>query len=70
MIGTKKLVTIRKQIEKAFASPEADPIQRLDRQITSAIGKGDRSEVMAGLKRFLESPQKRKKRKNGVKART
>jgi hypothetical protein len=66
MIGTKKLDTIRKQIEKAFTSKGADPIQRLERQIASAKRRGDRIEVMEGLKRFLESPQKRKRRKPGV----
>lgn len=60
MIGTKKLSAIRKQIEKALSSAGADPIQRLERQIASAKHKGDRTEVMEGLKRFLESPRKRK----------
>jgi hypothetical protein len=68
--GQKKLSTIRKQIEKALASAEADPIRRLERQIALAKRKGDRAEVMEGLKRFLESPQKRKQRKHGVGART
>jgi hypothetical protein len=70
MIGTKKLSTIRKQIERALASTGADPIQRLERQIASAKRKGDRTEVMEGLKRFLESPRKRKRRKHGVRAKT
>jgi hypothetical protein len=70
MIGTKKLSTIRKQIEKALASPGADPIQRLERQIASAKRRGDRTEVMEGLKRFLESPPKRKHRKPGVGAKS
>jgi hypothetical protein len=55
MIGRRKLSTIRKQIEKALASTGADPIQRLERQIASAKRKGDRTEVLEGLKRFLES---------------
>lgn len=62
MIGTKKLSAIRKQIEKALASTDADPIQRLERQIASAKRKGDRTEVLEGLKRFLESPRKGKHR--------
>ena len=66
MIGTKKLSTVRKQIEKALASTGADPIQRLERQIASAKRKGDRTEVLEGLKRFLESPRKRKHRKPGA----
>ncbi len=70
MIGKKKLSTIRKQLEKALASNGADPIQRLDRQIASAKRKGDRTEVMEGLKRFLESPRKLEHRKDGVGART
>jgi hypothetical protein len=70
MIGTRKLSTIRKQIEKALASSSADPIQRLERQIASAKRKGDRTEVMEGLNRFLQSPTKSKRRKRGVEART
>ena len=70
MIGTKKLSTLRKQIEKALASPGTDPIQRLERQIASAKRKGDRTEVMEGLKRFLQSPRKLAYRKQGVGART
>lgn len=70
MIGSKKLSTIREQIEKALASSDADPIQRLERQIASAKRKGDRTEVLEGLKRFLESPQKRKHRKPDVGAKT
>jgi|GEM_PF-1277410 len=56
MIGAKKLSTIRRQLEEALAPAGGDPIQRLERQIASAKRKGDRTEVMEGLKRFLESP--------------
>lgn len=70
MIGTKKLSTIRQQIETALASPDADPIQRLQRQIASAKRKGKRTEVMEGLKRFLESPRKGKHHKKDVEAKT
>jgi hypothetical protein len=66
MIGTKKLSTIRQTIETALASAGEDPIQRLERQIASAQRKGERTEVMEGLKRFLESPGKRKPRKQRV----
>ena len=66
MIGTKELSTIRKEIEKALASTDEDPIQRLERQIASAKRKSEGTEVMEGLKRFLESPEKRKLRKHGV----
>jgi hypothetical protein len=62
MIGTKKLSSIRKEIEQALTSPGADPIQRLERLIASAKRKGERTEVLEGLKRFLESPR-RKNRK-------
>ena len=68
MIGSKKLSAIRQQLEKAFASPGEDPIQRLERQIASAKRKGDRTEVLEGLKRFLESPRKGKRRKRGAEA--
>jgi hypothetical protein len=70
MIGTKKLGAIRKQIEMALASKGADPIERLERQIASAKRKGDRTEVVEGLKRFLESSRKQKRRKHGVGARS
>ena len=60
MIGTKKLSTIREEIEKALAPDGNDPIQRLECLIASAKDKGDHTEVMEDLKRFLESPRKRK----------
>jgi hypothetical protein len=66
MIGTKKLGAIRKEIERELASTGEDPIQRLDRQIASAKRRGERTEIMEGLKRFLESPPKRKRRKQGA----
>lgn len=70
MIGSKKLSTIRKQIEKALASTCPDPIQGLERQIAAAKRKGDRTEVLEGLKQFLESPPKAKHRKRGAGAKT
>lgn len=63
MIGAKKLSAIRKEIEMALSSSGADPMDRLERQIASAKSKGDRTEVMEGLKRFLESTSERKPRK-------
>jgi len=70
MIGTKKLSTIRKQIEAAIESTGADPIQRLEQQIASAKRKGERSEVLEGLQRFLASPRKRQLRKPAAGAKT
>jgi hypothetical protein len=70
MIGTKKLSAIRKEIEKALASGGPDPIQRLERQIAAAKRKGNNTEVLEGLKRFLESPKKRKPRKRRAGAKT
>jgi hypothetical protein len=66
MIGTKKLSAIRKQIEEALASSGADPIQRLEKLITTAKRKGERTTVMEGLQCFLESPQNRKRRQDRV----
>ena len=66
MIGAKKLSTIRKEIRKALASTGDDPIRRLESQIAAAKRKGDGTDVMEGLKRFLESSPKRKRRKRGV----
>ena len=62
MIGTKRLSTIRKVIETALASAGEDPIQRLERQIASVKRKGDSAEVIEGLKRFLVSARKNRKR--------
>ena len=63
MIGKKKLRTIREEIEKPLASTGEDPIQRLERLIAYAKSKGDSTDVMEDLKRFLESPGKRRLRK-------
>jgi hypothetical protein len=70
MIGTKKLSTIRDEIENAFASIGDDPIQRLERLIASAKRKGDSTEVLEDMKRFLESPRKRKRREQRVETKT
>jgi hypothetical protein len=59
MIGTKKLSAIREEIETALAASGEDPIQRLERQTASAKRKGECTDVMEGLKRFLESAQSR-----------
>jgi iron only hydrogenase large subunit-like protein len=70
MIGTKKLSTIRTEIEKALASNGTDPIQRLERQIALAKRKGDSTEVMEGLKRFLEMARKAKPRKDRTRSKS
>jgi hypothetical protein len=46
----------------ALATNGEDPIQRLDRQIAAAKRKGDNTEVMEGLKRFLQLPVKHRRR--------
>jgi hypothetical protein len=61
MIGTKKLSMIRQEIEQALDSTGADPIERLEQQIVTAKRKGDRTEVLEGLKRFLESPRRERR---------
>jgi hypothetical protein len=61
MIGTKGLSMIRQEIEQALDSTGADPIERLERQIAAAKGKGDRTEVLEGLKRFLESTRRERR---------
>lgn len=66
MIGTKKLSTIRRELEEALSTPGGDPIQSLEQHIVSAKRKGERTEVMESLKRFLESPRKRKRGKSGA----
>jgi hypothetical protein len=70
MIGTKKPSTIRRAIEQAFASTGDDPIRRLERLIASNKRKGDCTDVLEDLKQFLESPRKRKHRKQRVEPRT
>jgi hypothetical protein len=69
MIGTKKLSTTRREIEEALAPAGGDPIQRLERQIASARRNGDRTEVLEGLRRFLEAPRKREPSKHRATAR-
>jgi len=56
MIGTKKLSTIRAELETALSHKGGDPILEIDRQIASAKRRGESTEVLQGLKRFLESP--------------
>jgi len=70
MIGTKKLSTIRDEMEEAFASSGEDPILHLERLIALTKRKSDSSEVMEELKRSLESPRQRKRRKRRVAPRT
>jgi hypothetical protein len=64
MIGSKQLSTIRRVIEEALAPAGGDSIQRLERQIASAKRRGERTEIMEGLKRFLQSDGKPKRRKS------
>jgi hypothetical protein len=61
MIGTRKLSTTRREIQEALARADGDPIQRLERYIASAKRRGDSTDVLESLKRFLESPRKRKR---------
>lgn len=70
MIGTKRLSPIRQEIKHALASSGEDPIQRLERQIASAKRKGKRTEVLEGLKQFLEPSRKPKRRKHRVGAKS
>ena len=44
MIGSKKLSTIRQELEEALAGG-GDPIERLDRQIAATKRKGERVKV-------------------------
>jgi hypothetical protein len=69
MIGTKKLSTIRREIEHALAPGGGDAIQRLERHIATAKRKGDRTEILEGLKRFLESPRQGERRKSRAETR-
>jgi hypothetical protein len=70
MIGTKKLSTIRQEIEKALASTGADSIQRLERLIASAKRRGDSTGVMEDLKRFLDSARNQKHHSRRIGAKT
>jgi hypothetical protein len=60
----------REEIEEAFAATGEDPIRPLERLIASTKRKGDSTDVMKDLKRFLESPRKRKHRRQRVEPRT
>lgn len=65
MMGDKKLSTIRKEIEQAFTTANENPIKRLEREIASSKRKGEKTEILEGLKRFLElsrGPTRRKAR--------
>jgi hypothetical protein len=68
MIGTKKLSAIHQQIVEALAAGGEDPLQRLEKEIAAAKRKSGRTEVLEGLKRFLESPRKEKGRKRCAEA--
>jgi len=68
MIGTKTLSTIREELRQSFSSGGEDPIQRLEKQIAAGKRKGDSTEVLEGLMRFLQSSPKRKRRKRRVAA--
>ena len=54
-IGSKKLRTIRRELEEVLAKAGGNPIENLEQMIASANRKGDRTEVLEDLKRFLES---------------
>jgi hypothetical protein len=62
MIGTKKLSTIREELRQSFSSGGADPIAWLGKQIAATKRKGGRTEILEGLKQFLESPPRRQRR--------
>jgi hypothetical protein len=65
MIGTAKLSTMRKEFEKALGS---DPIQELDRHIANAKRDGEGTEVMRGLRLFLQRVRKDVRRKRRASA--
>ena len=59
MFGTTKLSTIRKQLEDAKTS---------DRQIANAARQGEGTEVIEGLKLFLQRARKEMRRKRRASA--
>jgi hypothetical protein len=69
-LGTKKLSTIRQEVEEAFASTDGDPIRRLEQLIAATKRKGGSMDVMQNLKRFLELPLKGKPAKQRFQRRT
>jgi hypothetical protein len=60
MIGTTKLSTIRKKLEEALGP---DPMAELDRQIANAKRRSEGTEIMEGLKRFIQRARKATRRK-------
>jgi hypothetical protein len=66
MIGPKKLSKIREEIKAALAATSENPIHWLEHNIATAKRMGERTEILEGLQRFLESPPKRKHRKQRV----
>lgn len=68
MMRPEKLSTIRRELDEALAADGGDPIASLARQIVDAKRKGERTEILEGLKRFLESPRNPKRRKRNARA--
>jgi hypothetical protein len=62
MIGTKNLSTIRQEIRKSLGSG-GDPIKWLEKQMAAAKRTGEGTEILQGLKQFLESAPKKRRRK-------
>jgi hypothetical protein len=60
MTGTTKLSTMREKLKEAMGP---DPIAELDRQIANAKRDGMGTDVMEGLKLFLQRARKVSRRK-------
>jgi hypothetical protein len=69
MIGSKKLTTIRRELQRMLNATEDDPINwvekrinAVEQQVPAAFGEAD---VLRSLQRFVESSMRKSSRKRG-----
>jgi hypothetical protein len=71
MIGRKKLITIREELQRALTTTGDDPIRWLEERMAAPAGQGadavDENEVLQSLRRFIEGSIESKRRKQRVK---
>jgi hypothetical protein len=65
VIGTKKLGIIRQELRGALNTTGEDPIRWLEERMTAPDGTA-KTEVVGGLRRFLEGTAREKSRKQRV----
>ena len=67
MIGSKKLSTIRQELQRALTATGDNPIRWLEERMTAPERQGPaafgNSEILRSLRRILEATRKKKRRK-------